>query len=96
MRLRLAQKDITLVISNDALECLAVKGYNPQYGARPLRRLIQEKILTPIATTIIKERMMTGGVVTVGMKDGEINIKVEKRREAVRSRLKTHRTHEFA
>lgn len=91
LRDRLVQKDIKLVISNDALEYLAVKGYNPQYGARPLRRLIQEKILTPVATTIIKERMMTGGVVTVGMKGEEIDIKVEKKREAVRSRLKANR-----
>lgn len=91
LRLRLAQKDIKLAISNDALEYLAIKGYNPQYGARPLRRLIQEKILTPVATTIIKERMMAGGVVTVGMKGEEIDIKVEKKREAVRSRLKANR-----
>lgn len=82
LRERLQGKDIKLVISNDALDELAKKGYNPQYGARPLRRLIQDKILTPVASTIIKERMMAGGIVTVGMKDGEITIKVEKRREA--------------
>jgi ATP-dependent Clp protease ATP-binding subunit ClpC len=93
LRERLAQKEIKLAISNDALQYLAQKGYNPQYGARPLRRLIQEKILTPIATTIIKERMMAGSIVTVGMKGEEIDIKVEKKREAVRSRVKTHRTH---
>lgn len=92
LRERLLQKEIKLTISNDALEYLAVKGYNPQYGARPLRRLIQEKILTPVATTIIKERMMAGGVVTVGMKGEEIDIKVEKRRVAVRSRVKPFKT----
>ena len=89
LRERLTQKDIKLSISNDALDYLAKKGYNPQYGARPLRRLIQEKILTPVATSIIKERMMAGGVVTVGMKGEEIDIKVEKRRVAIRSRVKT-------
>ncbi len=87
LRERLAGKDIKLIISNDALDYLAKAGYNPQYGARPLRRLIQDKILTPVATTIIKERMMAGGVVTVAMKDGEITIKVEKRKET-RSTLK--------
>jgi ATP-dependent Clp protease ATP-binding subunit ClpB len=89
LRERLAQKDIDLVISNDALDYLAKHGYNPQYGARPLRRLIQEKILTPVATAIISERMMGGGLVTVSMKDEEIMIKVEKKKRAVRSRVKS-------
>ncbi|OGZ10761.1 MAG: ATP-dependent chaperone ClpB [Candidatus Lloydbacteria bacterium RIFCSPHIGHO2_02_FULL_54_17] len=88
LRERLAQKEIKLITSNAALDELARKGYNPQYGARPLRRIIQEKILTPIATAIIKERT-SAGVVTVDMKEGEITIKVEKKREAVRSRVKT-------
>jgi ATP-dependent Clp protease ATP-binding subunit ClpB len=88
LRERLATKDIKLVTSHDALMYLAKEGYNPQYGARPLRRIIQDKILTPIASTIIKERMMHGGIVTVGMKDDEITIKVDKRREPMRSRVK--------
>jgi len=92
LRERLAQKDIKLIISNDALQYLAEKGYNPQYGARPLRRLIQEKILTPIASAIIKDRMMTGGTVTVGMKGEEIDIKVEKLKQAVRSPRSRPRT----
>ena len=85
LRERLAGKDIKLVISSDSLDYLAKAGYNPQYGARPLRRLIQDKILTPVASTIIKERIMQGGVVTASMKDGEITIKVEKRKEARKS-----------
>ncbi len=90
LRERLSGKEIKLVISNDALDCLAKQGYNPQYGARPLRRLIQDKILTPVATTIIKERMMAGGIVTVAMKDGEITIKVEKSKESRKGlRIKT-------
>jgi len=89
LRARLATKDIKLVISNDALAHLAKEGYNPQYGARPLRRIIQDKILTQVASAIIKERMSAGGIVTVGMHDGAITIKVEKRKEAVRSRVRT-------
>lgn len=89
LRQRLSTKDIKLVISADALEYLAKEGYNPQYGARPLRRLIQDKILTPVASTIIKERMMAGGVVTVQMSDGKIAIKVEKRKDPIRSKVRT-------
>ena len=88
LRERLLSKDIKFVISNDALAYLAKVGYNPQYGARPLRRLIQDKILTPVASTIIKERMMAGGIVTVGMKDEEITIKVEKRKSEVRKGMR--------
>jgi ATP-dependent Clp protease ATP-binding subunit ClpA len=88
LRERLLTKEIKLIIGNDAMGYLAEKGYDPQYGARPLRRLIQDKILTPVATAIIKERMMAGGVVTVGMKGTEIDIKVEKKKESVRSRVR--------
>jgi ATP-dependent Clp protease ATP-binding subunit ClpB len=88
LRERLAAKDIKIMLSHDALMYLAKEGYNPQYGARPLRRIIQDKILTPIASTIIKERMTTGGIVTVGMKEGEITIKVEKRKSEIRRAMK--------
>ena len=94
LRARLATKDIKLIISADALAYLAKEGYNPQYGARPLRRIIQEKILTPVASTIIKERMMQGGIVTVTMKDGAIAIKVDHRKSDLRkaARLKERET----
>lgn len=88
LRKRLAAKDITIAITNTALEELAKRGYNPQYGARPLRRIIQDKILTPVASAIIKERMMQGGIVSVGMKDGEFTIKVEKRKRELRKGIK--------
>lgn len=88
LRKRLAAKDITIAITNTALEELAKRGYNPQYGARPLRRIIQDKILTPVASAIIKERMMQGGIVSVGMKDGEFTIKVDKRKRELRKGLK--------
>ncbi len=79
IRDRLMQKDISLKVSKEALEFMAKEGYNPQFGARPLKRLIQDKILTPVASAVISERMTTGGDVNVTMKNGEISIKVDKR-----------------
>jgi ATP-dependent Clp protease ATP-binding subunit ClpB len=79
---RLKQKDISVVFAREAMDYLAKSGYNPQYGARPLRRLIQEKILTPIANAIIAERMSAGGNVFVSMKGDEIAIRVEKKKPA--------------
>lgn len=58
---RLAEKLITLIVSDEALTHLGVKGYNPQYGARPLKRLIQDKILTPVANLMVSHGIGEGG-----------------------------------
>jgi ATP-dependent Clp protease ATP-binding subunit ClpB len=67
---RLASRDITLEIAPEVYEYLASEGYNPQYGARPLKRLIQNKILTPVAGLMISEGVMKGGHITVSLKPG--------------------------
>jgi ATP-dependent Clp protease ATP-binding subunit ClpA len=68
---RLAGKDITLIVEPTVLEYLAKEGYNPHYGARPLKRLIQNKILTPVAGLMISQGVLKGGTVTVGVKEGK-------------------------
>jgi ATP-dependent Clp protease ATP-binding subunit ClpA len=75
---RLMEKEIELTISEQALEYLAKEGYNPQYGARPLKRLIQNKILTPVASIMIGKGMLFGGKVSVGMKKNELVIHADK------------------
>ncbi|MCX6716393.1 MAG: ATPase, T2SS/T4P/T4SS family [Candidatus Taylorbacteria bacterium] len=75
---RLAEKDINLEVSEDVLAFLAKDGYNPQYGARPLKRLIQNKILTPVASLIISKGVLPGGTVSVGSKNGEFTFDVKK------------------
>ena len=70
VRERLAQKEIEINITDEALDYLAREGYNPQYGARPLKRIIQNKILNPIASLIINKSIMKGGSVTISLKDG--------------------------
>ncbi len=77
---RLSVKEITLDISDKALDYLAKEGYNPQYGARPLRRLIQSKILNPISSLIISGGIMKGGTVIVGIKGDELSFEVKKGR----------------
>ncbi len=51
---RLARRDITITVDDDARDCLAKKGYDPLYGARPLKRVIQKEILDPLALSVIK------------------------------------------
>ncbi|MBA3789432.1 AAA family ATPase [Patescibacteria group bacterium] len=75
---RLFGKRITLSISPEVRSWLAEKGYNPQYGARPLKRVIQDKILTPIASLMIDQGIMDGGAVAVTLKSGEPVFEVRK------------------
>ncbi|TSC71214.1 MAG: ATP-dependent Clp protease ATP-binding subunit ClpB [Parcubacteria group bacterium Gr01-1014_49] len=76
---RLAQKRIALSFSPEVRQWLADKGYNPQYGARPLRRTIQDKILTPLASLMVGQGVMEGGTVTVSIKNDEPHFEVKKR-----------------
>lgn len=62
---RLEDKHISLALSERALEALGTQGYNPQYGARPLKRLIQSKIMTPIANMMVARGVLEGGSVSV-------------------------------
>jgi ATP-dependent Clp protease ATP-binding subunit ClpA len=68
---RLGGKRITLTLTPEVRAWLAEVGYNPQYGARPLKRAIQDKILTPIASMMVGQGLMEGGTITVGLKNGE-------------------------
>ncbi len=78
IRERLVAKGISLEVTPAVTEYLAKEGYNPQYGARPLKRLIQNKILTPVASKIIDRTVGEGAVVRVDFKDGDFAFDVEK------------------
>ncbi|MDE2037977.1 MAG: ATP-dependent chaperone ClpB [Patescibacteria group bacterium] len=77
---RLSDKGIELVLDQDAYAFLAKEGYSPQYGARPLKRLIQSKILTPVAKLIIGQELNKGAAIMVGVKDGALSFDVKKKR----------------
>ena len=76
---RLAQKRIALTLTPEVKTWLSEKGYNPEYGARPLRRTIQDTILTPLASMMINQGLLEGGTVTISMKNGEPVFEVKKR-----------------
>ncbi len=76
---RLAKKDIVLTVSDEVLEYLAKEGYDPKFGARPLKRVIQSKILTSVANMMVGEGMLQRGTVVVTMKKGELNFEVKKK-----------------
>ena len=80
VRERLLGKGIELDISPDALSYLAKAGYDPHYGARPLARLIQDKILNPVATFIITKGVKKGDIVYVTMQNDEMQIEMKKKK----------------
>lgn len=83
---RLAQKRIALAFAPEVRGWLADKGYNPQYGARPLRRAIQDKILTPLASLMVDQGVLEGGTVVISIKNNEPHFEVK--RKAVRTKAK--------
>jgi len=78
IRERLIGKGILLDISDEALVYLAKEGYNPHYGARPLARLIQDKILNSVAMFIISSKVKKGDTVYVSMKENELIVEMKK------------------
>ncbi|MEK7087910.1 MAG: AAA family ATPase [Patescibacteria group bacterium] len=77
---RLKAKDIAISVAPEVYDYLGKEGYNPQYGARPLKRLIQNKILNPIASRIIEKGIGAGGAVSLTMKNGDIHFEARKGR----------------
>jgi ATP-dependent Clp protease ATP-binding subunit ClpB len=69
---RLEQQKITLDLSDSAKELLAREGYDPVYGARPLKRTIQKEILDPLSIDILEGKVREGQTVHVGAKDGAL------------------------
>ena len=74
LRARLAERRITLTITPAALRHLGERGYDPVYGARPLKRLIQQELETPMARQLIKGELRDGDTATVDLKNQQIVI----------------------
>ena len=75
---RISDKGISIVVSKPAEEALAKEGYDPLYGARPLKRLIQNKVLNPLAEKMISKQIKDGDAVSVDFKNGEFVIEAKK------------------
>jgi ATP-dependent Clp protease ATP-binding subunit ClpB len=83
LRDRLAERKITLEIDNGALDVLAGEGYDPTYGARPLKRVIQRRLQDPLAMAILDGRLREGETAVVRAPDGEILIETPQHSDAV-------------
>ena len=72
---RLSEKHLTLRLTDEAKKYFAETGYDPIYGARPLRRLLQQKLETLLARKILKGDLQPGSTLTVDYKEGSLLIK---------------------
>lgn len=77
LRDRVAEQGIKLRVTPAAVDLIATVGYDPEYGARPLRRAIQDKIEDDLSTALIDGQITSGDTVTVGAHRGQITIKVK-------------------
>ncbi|MBD3678711.1 MAG: ATP-dependent Clp protease ATP-binding subunit ClpA [Rhodobacteraceae bacterium] len=74
---QLMDRNVTFELTRPAAEWLADKGYDDKMGARPLGRVIQEHIKKPLAEELLFGKLAKGGVVKVGLKNGEIELRIE-------------------
>jgi len=80
---QLADKKVTLEVDEDARKWLAARGYDPTMGARPMSRLIQERLKKALADELLFGRLHHGGHVQVGVKDDELDFEItSSKREA--------------
>lgn len=77
LRARVAEQGINLKVTPAAIDVVATKGYNPAYGARPLRRALQDLIEDPLSTALLSGNVKTGDNVVVGAHQGKITLKVK-------------------
>ncbi len=89
---RLAAKEIELTVTPEVIDYIAKEGYDPKFGARPLKRVIQSKILTPVASMMVGEGILQGGIVSVSMKKDEPYFDVKRKGKGTQKKQAAKKT----
>jgi ATP-dependent Clp protease ATP-binding subunit ClpB len=71
LRKQLAEKGVELEITSAAVDAIAKQGYDPNFGARPLKRVIQQKVQNPLAVEMLKQDSVEGSRVKIDFADGD-------------------------
>ncbi len=91
VRRRMADRHIDVELTNAAKEYLVREGFDPTYGARPLRRTIQRLILDPLALQVLQGKFKEGDTVVVDLQDGKmVFLREEKRTKKPREKEMAH------
>jgi ATP-dependent Clp protease ATP-binding subunit ClpB len=77
LRARLGERQMKLEITDDARRFIAQQGYDPVYGARPLRRFISREVETRIGRALLIGDILDGAVIRIGYADGELTVGYE-------------------
>jgi ATP-dependent Clp protease ATP-binding subunit ClpB len=72
LRRRLAERHLDLSLTQAAKDLIADQGYDPVYGARPLKRALQRRVLDPLATALLRGEFTSGETVLVDVEQGEL------------------------
>ena len=76
---QLAERRVAITLTPEARAWLAVKGYDPKFGARPLARVIQKEVRDPLTDQILFGQLEHGGTVTIGVADEGLTFAYEAR-----------------
>ncbi|MCL8205047.1 ATP-dependent Clp protease ATP-binding subunit [Ligilactobacillus agilis] len=74
---RLAQKDVKLKITPATIDVIAKAGFDPEYGARPIRRALQNKVEDKLSDALLMGQIVQGATVTLGASKGKITLNVK-------------------
>ena len=78
LRKRLASKEITLEIGDKGMDYLAETGFDPIYGARPLKRAVQQELENPLAQALLEGKFKPGSIINIQVKDGNLEFNQSK------------------
>ena len=84
MERQLAEKDVSLTIGQEVREWFAKEGYDPKMGARPMERLIQERIRKPLAEELLFGKLSSGGSVKISRPADELEFEIIGKQETVK------------
>jgi len=87
VRTQLTEQQVELLVPEDAKDFLVTKGYDPAYGARPLRRTIQNLIEDPLAEGLLQGKFRPGDIIEAVQRDGTIELEVHERRDDLMRQL---------
>lgn len=72
---RLAERDIHVKLTEGAKSKIAKDGYDPEYGARPLKRAIQKEVEDMLSEELLRGNIKVGDYVEIGVKDGKLEVR---------------------